>query len=190
MSGRQAALPEKTHETAVVIIPPDSVREPIQAIRRRYDRQIRRWMPHITMLYPFRPRSAFDAVAGELYEVCRDFRPFDIRLSRFHQFEHGRGRFTVWLAPEPADALRSLQAKLSAVVPDCNDVCRHRDGFTPHLSVGQVRGRATLRSLVASLSSAWPGDGVGFTVSAVSLIWRNSPPDDVFRVDRTVLIGG
>jgi hypothetical protein len=41
----------------LVIIPPEAVWEPIQAIRRRHDRKLRRWMPHITLLYPFRPRS-------------------------------------------------------------------------------------------------------------------------------------
>ena len=40
-----------THTTAVVVIPPDDAWPPIQALRQRYDRQFRRWMPHITLLY-------------------------------------------------------------------------------------------------------------------------------------------
>jgi 2'-5' RNA ligase len=28
-----------------------------------------------------------------------------------------------------------------------------------------------------------------FIVSEISLIWRGAPPDDVFRVDRTVRLG-
>ncbi|MBI5480461.1 MAG: 2'-5' RNA ligase family protein [Deltaproteobacteria bacterium] len=46
----------KTHHTAVVIIPPGEIWGPIQAIRQRHDQQFHRWMPHITPLYPFRPR--------------------------------------------------------------------------------------------------------------------------------------
>ena len=47
-------MPNKTHTTAVVLIPPESVQPPIQAIRSVHDRNFLRWMPHITLLYPFR----------------------------------------------------------------------------------------------------------------------------------------
>ena len=52
-----------THESAIVLIPPQEVWEPIQAIRRVHDRQVRRWMPHVTLLYPFLPGAA---LAGAL----------------------------------------------------------------------------------------------------------------------------
>lgn len=42
-----------THQTAVVVIPPEDVWPSIQAIRREHDRKIRRWMPHITLIEPF-----------------------------------------------------------------------------------------------------------------------------------------
>ena len=48
----------KTHTTAVVLIPPEEVWEPIQALRRAHDRNFDRWMPHITLLYPFAERDA------------------------------------------------------------------------------------------------------------------------------------
>lgn len=41
-------MPAKTHRTAVVAMPPPEVWEPIQAIRRQHDRNVQRWMPHIT----------------------------------------------------------------------------------------------------------------------------------------------
>ena len=53
---------KKTHKTAVVIIPPEDVWDPIQKIREKYDRQFRRWMPHITLIYPFRPFEEFERV--------------------------------------------------------------------------------------------------------------------------------
>ncbi|MGA1195514.1 MAG: 2'-5' RNA ligase family protein, partial [Candidatus Latescibacterota bacterium] len=47
---------EKVHQSAVVLSPPQSEWDQIQAIRKKYDRNVRRWMPHITLLYPFYPK--------------------------------------------------------------------------------------------------------------------------------------
>ena len=38
----------KVYSSAVVIIPPKEIWESIQEIRKVYDRNINRWMPHIT----------------------------------------------------------------------------------------------------------------------------------------------
>ncbi len=180
-------MPSRTHQTAVVIIPPESVWPPIQAIRRVHDRQFRRWMPHITLIYPFRERETFPQLAGEFARVLEGMPPFSFHLNRFRYFSHGRGRFTLWLAPEPAQPIIELQARLQAVVPDCADVRRHSGGFTPHLSVGQVRGKAQLHRLLSELSGKWAPLVV--PVEAIYLIWRNPPPDDVFRVGETVRLG-
>jgi 2'-5' RNA ligase len=177
-------MKRKTYETAVVVIPPDACWEPIQIIRRQHDRHLRRWMPHITLLYPFRPRGEFEAVTGELRAACSAIEPFDIHLEEFREFRHGRHNYTLWLAPEPRDALVQLQAALQSAVPDCDDTARHADGFTPHLSVGQVRGQDNLDRLKKELTEGW--SPLSFGIKDVKLIWRNPPPDDVFRIDRTI----
>ncbi len=178
----------KIHSSALVLIPPEEIWGPIQSIRHRYDRQVRRWMPHITLVYPFRPPSDYDQLQKPLSSALRSFAPFRIELSEFHFFQHGSRSFTLWLKPEPREPLVKLQAALTRVVPDCDDVIRHRGGFNPHLSVGQVRGRrADCRQLLHSIAAAWvPLD---FTATEVSLIWRKDPPDDVFRVDRRIPLG-
>jgi len=177
----------KTHRTAVVLIPPEDVWQPIQAIRREHDRQVRRWMPHVTLLYPFRPYEEFDAAAGALAEACRGVEPFEVSLAEFRWFSHGRRGFTMWLSPEPAEKLVELHEALWLTAPDCNHVRRHAVGFVPHLSVGQVRDRPTLRRLVSSLQAGW--QPIRFRAAEVSLIFRRQHPDDVFRVDRTILLG-
>ncbi|HNQ22134.1 MAG TPA: 2'-5' RNA ligase family protein [Phycisphaerae bacterium] len=177
----------KTHETAVVVIPPEACWEPIQAIRRQHDRHLERWMPHITLVYPFRLRSEFDAVAPQLRMACAVVEPFEVCLAEFREFRHGRDSYTVWLAPQPPAALVRLQAALQSAVPDCDDTARYAAGFNPHLSVGQVRGRDFLTRLKSELAERW--SPLTFTVNEVCLIWRSPPPDDVFRVDRAVPLG-
>ncbi len=44
-----------TYTTGLVVIPPEAAWPPIQAIRAEHDRKLRRWMPHITLIYPFLP---------------------------------------------------------------------------------------------------------------------------------------
>lgn len=180
-------MPAKTHNTAVVLIPPEELCGPIQAIRRRYDRHVNRWMPHITLTYPFWPHGEFDTAAERLRHVCGGIRPFEVCLDEFRHFHHGRERYTLWLAPEPKDALVRLQAGVESAMPDCNDVSRRRGGFTPHLSVGQIRGQDAAARLEAKLQASWMPSA--FSARRVSLIWRGDPPDDVFRVDRHVELG-
>jgi 2'-5' RNA ligase len=181
------SMPEKTHTTALVLIPPQELWRPIQDIRRRHDRQFRRWMPHLTLLYPFRPPEQFDAAAAALADPCRRTEPFEVALAEFRSFSHGRRSFTVYLAPEPPDALRALHEALWQALPDCDDTRRHAGGFTPHLSVGQVRDRRGPEELTRQLQAAWRP--IRFAASQVSLIWRGRPPDDVFRVGRTIALG-
>jgi 2'-5' RNA ligase len=181
-------MAKKTHTTAVVLIPPSKIWEPIQAIRQTHDRHIRRWMPHITLLYPFRPRDEFAGLAHRLSAVCAGIEPFCVELMELRFFRHRRESFTLWLAPEPREALIRLQALLGNIAPDCDDVTRNRDGFTPHLSVGQVRGERQMFTLKETLQEAWKP--IAFTAHEISLIWRCEPPDDVFRVGRTVRFGG
>lgn len=180
-------MQRKTFSTAVVLIPPSEVQPAIQAMRQVHDRHFKRWMPHITLLYPFRPRHEFDQLAGRFAAVCEAFEPFQVELAEMRFFQHRRDSFTFWLAPEPKEALVRLQAVLGSVVPDCDDVVRHRDGFTPHLSAGQVRGERQMLALQRALQAAW--QPTTFIAREISLIWRGEPPDDVFRVGQTVRLG-
>jgi len=180
-------MPDKTYRTAIVVIPPEEAWVPIQAIRQTRDRNYRRWMPHITMVYPFVPMRQFEPVIDELAESCRAVRPFDITLAEFRAFRHRGGRSTVYLAPEPTGALIALHGALLNCFPDCDDTAGFKRGFTPHLSVGQSVGRQETRELVDTLNSSWRE--LSFGVSQISLIWRNDYPDDTFRIAHQVALG-
>jgi 2'-5' RNA ligase len=92
-------MPAKSHHTAVAIIPPVEVWEPIQAIRQVHDRQFHRWMPHINLLYPFYPAEQFVEVVPRLATACARVSAFPVTLAEFRMFAHPSGRVTLWLAP-------------------------------------------------------------------------------------------
>lgn len=175
----------KTVRTAVVMIPPEVCWAPIQALRQYYDRHYRRWMPHITLLYPYRPITAFKTAVPQMARACRPLTPFDVRLARFDFFTHERSA-TIYLAAEPAATIRNLHQALQAAAPDCDDTARFSSGFTPHLSVAQAPRREAEK-----LSAQWQSDWqpMVFTVTHIHVVWRNKPPDDVFRTGPAIALG-
>jgi 2'-5' RNA ligase len=185
------SAPGKTHKTAVVVIPPDDVWGPIQQIRQQHDSKIRRWMPHITMIYPFCPEAEFARMAEEVAAASSRSNvtaAIGVTLSRFETFSHGKGRYTVWLKPEPTKPLLDLYTALRTAVSYESDFEPRIGRFVPHLSVGQVRGKAKRDRLVADLQTAWKP--IQFRVSEVHFILRGDPPDDIFRVIQTISFGG
>ncbi|MHC5056076.1 MAG: 2'-5' RNA ligase family protein [Planctomycetota bacterium] len=180
-------MPEKTHSTALVLIPPRAVWEPIQQIRRVHDRHFARWMPHVTLVYPFRPRSEFGAARPLVAAACARVEPFAVTLAEFRFFKH-KHSFTAWLDPQPPDEIVRLQLELARGFPDCDDVNRFEDGFRPHLSVGQARTMNEIDALLADLSGGWRP--IGFEAAEVAMIWRGAKTGDVFRVAKAVRLGG
>ena len=168
----------KTHLSALVVIPPQELWEPIQAIRRLHDRHLRDWMPHVTLLYPFRPRESFEEAAASLAGL--GLAPFETSLSSFRFFRHYEWSHTVWLDPEPADAWKGLHAALVERFPDCHDAARYESGFTPHLSVGQSR----TPELADNLQRAW--QPLSWKVGELALVARHER--EPFEVIRSVAL--
>ena len=145
----------KVYDSAVVIIPPQEKWGSIQETRETYDRGFNKWMPHITLLYPFRPKIEYMTLEKEFSETCKILKPFEISFKDFKFFNHGHQNFTLWLDPEPADFIINLQTEILKLVPDCNDVNKFKDGFKPHLSVGQVKGKQNLLEVISKLQKNW-----------------------------------
>ncbi len=177
-------MPMKTHHTAVAALPPPDVWEPIQRIRRRHDRQIHRWMPHVNLLYPFLPQAHCATAIPPLSAAAAHVPVFEVTLRTFRSFTHRAGRCTVWLDPEPHDAFVRLQAALHEAFPACDDQTRFAGGFTPHLSVGQVARRDVSR-LLERLQATW--EPVRFDLVEVVLIWRQA--DGPFQVASRLALG-
>ena len=163
-------MSNKTHTTAVVLIPPSDIQPPIQVIRKIHDRNYVRWMPHITLLYPFAPQQEFQDIIPTLSEVAQQTTPFSVSLASFDAFKH-RKSCTLFLVPEPKDNIVELHRTLTQQLPDYDDTARFPGGFNPHLSVGQF-AHGSLREAQQKLQNEWKP--IQFEVESISLIYRST----------------
>jgi 2'-5' RNA ligase len=179
----QPPKPEKTPQSAVVVIPPKECWEPIQAIRRRYDNKVERWMPHITLLYPFWARPEQERAVQRLRPALAALQPgvITLRELRFFPPQGRSGQFWLYLRPEPKELLVGLWEKLRAAVPELAPPER----FEPHLSVGQVQSREEAYALLVELGREWKP--LSFPLQEISLIYREK--DGPFQVEQALPLG-
>jgi len=174
----------KVYTSAVVIIPPQKSWAPIQEIRKIYDRNVNRWMPHITLLYPFRPENEYMALEKKFSEVCKIVPAFEVTLQEFHYFNHGRQSYTLWIKPEPFDKIQDLQAKILKLIPDCNDMNNYKNGFNPHLSVGQIKGKNNLLEITKNFEDRWKI--IKFFLSEIFFISREQNKTSRFEIKKRI----
>lgn len=177
-------MPDKTHTTAVVLIPPETIQPPIQAIRRVHDRNFERWMPHITLLYPFAPQRDFDDVIPSLAKAAQQIPSFSVALASFSAFRH-RKSCTLFLVPEPKNEIVQLHGTLIKYLPDYDDTAKFPGGFNPHLSVGQFQQRH-LNDTLQQFQKEWKP--IKYAVESLSLIYRSPETNDKFVVAENFLL--
>jgi 2'-5' RNA ligase len=175
---------KKVYTSAVVIIPPIELWSSIQAIRAKYDCQINRWMPHITLLYPFIPEEELDMIKEAFVPVCHNCATFEVVLKEFDYFHHGKEYYTIWIRPFPSKLIIELQQSLLELVPDCNDVNLHNTGFVPHLSLCQINGKNQMLSLLEEIRKNWTE--IRFLLHQIYFITRKPTKNSKFETTKTI----
>lgn len=177
---------EKGHRFALVIIPPEEMWKPIQSIRQEYDHKIRRWMPHITLRYPYYPLEHFEELATKIQEATQDITPFSLELGSFSFFRQRKGQYVLWLKPTPKPSLVKLMEKIVAI-EGMGEEKKIKNKFHPHLTVGYTEGEEHKDALLADWNSTW--SNLTFTVENIHLISREDPPNDIFQIQKTIPLG-
>ena len=69
---------DKDHANALIIMPPLELWGPIQALRKAHDPAVKRWMPHINLVWPFAKARHQKECAAVLTQRLKHFHPFEV----------------------------------------------------------------------------------------------------------------
>ena len=174
---------ELSYKTALVFIPPSKLWEPIQNIRKEYDENFRRWMPHITLIYPFLPVEKFPSIYEKLSVICQKQKPFSIHFDKFGFFSQ-RKRNVVWFAPSLRKPFIDLQHLLVESMPQLS---QKKKEFCPHMTMAHISQKEKTEEMIEKFTQELPP--FSCTFDKISLIHRNDPPDDIFRIEKEIHFG-
>jgi 2'-5' RNA ligase len=154
----------------IAVFPPLEVRKETLAAARRSSLDDRvRWIRpenvHLTLKFLGDVREeALDSICAAVGKVCTGYAPFDVGLMGLGAFPSARRARILWAGTGMgSDQLSSLAANVDAALVPLGFE-REKRPYTPHMTLGRVRGRST------SLDLPSDAEGPEFRVERVDLM--------------------
>ncbi len=172
-----------------VFPPPEVVKEALAAARLPPDDRIRWTRPenvHLTLKFLGDVREELlDDIRAVLEEVCASHAPFKVALAGLGAFPSARRARILWASVgEGSGRLRSLATGLDTGLTS-SGFEHERRPYTPHLTLGRVRGNpASLQLTPGSIDSK-------FMIGSIELVESMLTPEgSVYKTQGTLALSG
>jgi len=177
----------KAFHTALCFIPPQSIWDPIQDIRRKLDKSFNRWPPHINLLFPFIPEQYFDEAAKLITEQLAHIEPFELTFDGVSCFE--KKTSVIWLSQNETavEKMREVQSAVASLFPYCDEKHDENGKFVPHLTIGQYSPKG-LQKKLQELRTNWKSTTV--QVGEICMIYRPDQESSFSVIHRIPLGSG
>jgi 2'-5' RNA ligase len=151
--------------SAVVVHVPEAERV-VGAWRRAHTYDAPLGMPaHVTILFPFVPRTELAGAEPRLAELVAGHSAFDATFARTARFPG-----VLYLEPEPAERFRRLTDAVVAAWPEHPPYEAVHDTVIPHLTVAESEDAGLLDSIASEVEPQLP---VRLRVEAASLFMKH-----------------
>ena len=141
-------------DESALIVPVPAAELFVDPFRRKLDPSKRQGMPaHITLLYPFAPRTRIDqSTIDVLTDVFKSSNRFDFILSGVSWFD----QHVLYMSPDPADPFAGLTTAIHNRFPEYPPYEGAFDTVIPHLTVAENATRWRMRRAATRLEAAPP----------------------------------
>ncbi len=162
---------------------PDSIRQEISALidsLKKYDADVK-WIPagnlHLTLKFlGSTPESLLHALNESLSGAVASYRPFYITIGDTGVFPNRKHPRICWVGmEEEAGILKTLRADIEDAMSRLGFNPEERD-FKPHLTIGRVRSRQGMISVVNELDQYKGRTFGGFTVEHIRIMRSELKP--------------
>jgi 2'-5' RNA ligase/endonuclease/exonuclease/phosphatase family metal-dependent hydrolase len=168
-TGRQWAA---STETALCLIPPREVWEPLDRFRSLYDKAYGKWPPHINLVYPFVQPERIDEAVRLLGGLDLRFLEEDtlpVALEQADCFVHKHSS-SIHIRPASQGKGHHLKAVANAIRGALG--WDSDDGFLPHLTLGQSQHEAGSAPHLSLLSKARLLTPLAWNAHQISILIR------------------
>lgn len=185
------SLRKMNYSTALVVMIPPEFHDVINYWRNGHDKAYPRWMPHITLYYPFISVEDFPAVGERIQAAVAGFGSFEMNLNQINYFKQGKGgKSTIHLRVEDDKPLQNLFKRIKEAIPEIP--CAHPQ-LTPHVTLGQGKDKDETNRMIREMEEYFREKGQGgemmmkMMISEIQLINRSETDPSIPFAIHTVI---